>query len=166
MAFGRIPTTNCPDSLRKRGNNERRQEQGCWPNYIDRLCMKELTMKDRKAWGNLKRAWNEFNLYDIFCIILGNFDELNLTFPAKTVKRISSRRTLAVKTDMRPTWGKSLRNQTERTVKNGSNNGIREMVLLVCTVSKDLIKKFSKTWSIWALFKVTVQSKQLGHRWD
>lgn len=56
-------------------------------------------------------------MYDIFCIILGNFDELNLTFAAKTVKRISSRSTLAVKTDMRPTWGKSLRNQTERTVK-------------------------------------------------
>ena len=114
------------------------------------------------------KRWSEEGFCATFCWILGIFDELKLTLAAKTVvNRIYSRSTLAVKTGMRLTWGRSRRNQTERKVKNnGSTNRISGIVQLVCTASKDLLKQFSNTWSIWALFKVSVQSNQLGHRRD
>ena len=76
-------------------------------------------------------------------------ENTNLTLAAKTVNRICIKGTLTVKTVIRPTWGRSRRTQTGRTVKNnGCNYEIRGIVHLVFTGSKDLIKQFSNTWSI------------------
>ena len=62
---------------------------------------------------------------------------------------------------MRPTWGRGRSKQTKKAVKNIGSITFRGIVQLIYTGNKDLIKQFSNSWSICALFKVCAQSNQL-----